>query len=408
MSKQLLVIFDIDETLIHYIAKKYTNLFFELPEDIQNKFNYIRDGDSIVLLRPGIKELFDYYANISDIKVGLWTYSEEEYSINIGNILVDYLGLPSDFFLFKYGYEQIQEISPDEDFPKNLEKIYEDFPEFNKFNTFLVDDAPSNIKHKYNRENCLLIQPFAPFGVEKVREYSEEKDYISQALNDDIFNYVQKISEIVFNDILGCDIEDIIEGKEAVFSKKRAKRMELNQYIRKYAKPPIPPITELVTIGDPKESKKFQMICGGKKKTKNKIPKKYTHGLSKKDKRKQLKYIKTAKKLYNNKKYIDRPKLKSYKNKTSLWTDKFKKKYGNITKIKDISKMTDIPIKALKEVLKKGRGAYYSSGSRPNQTAESWAKARMYSYIMGGPTRKYDREITKKYNVKFKINSNYQ
>ena len=136
---------------------------------------------------------------------------------------------------------------------------------------------------------------------------------------------------------------------------------------------------------------------------KHNIPKKYTKGLSRKDKKKQIKYIKTAKKQYKNKKYIDRPKLKSYKNKSSSWTKLFKDKYGNITKLKDISKATDIPKKALMAVLKKGRGAYYSSGSRPNQTAESWAKARMYSYIMGGPTRKYDKEITKKYNVKFKI-----
>ena len=94
--------------------------------------------------------------------------------------------------------------------------------------------------------------------------------------------------------------------------------------------------------------------------------------------------------------------LKSYKNKKSSWTKKFKDKYGNITKLHEISKRTGIPKKALMAVLKKGRGAYYSSGSRPNQTAESWARARMYSYIMGGPTRKYDKEITKKYNVKFK------
>ena len=57
--------------------------------------------------------------------------------------------------------------------------------------------------------------------------------------------------------------------------------------------------------------------------------------------------------------------------------------------------------KALQEVKKKGMGAYYSSGSRPNQTAQSWGKARMYSYILGGPTRKYDKHITLKYKVKF-------
>ena len=50
---------------------------------------------------------------------------------------------------------------------------------------------------------------------------------------------------------------------------------------------------------------------------------------------------------------------------------------------------------------------YYSSGSRPNQTAESWGKARMYAYIFGSPTRKVDYHITKKYKVKFKYKPGY-
>ena len=48
----------------------------------------------------------------------------------------------------------------------------------------------------------------------------------------------------------------------------------------------------------------------------------------------------------------------------------------------------------LVEVKKKGMGAYYSSGSRPNQTPHSWGMARMYSYILGGPTRKIYKHIT--------------
>ena len=138
-----------------------------------------------------------------------------------------------------------------------------------------------------------------------------------------------------------------------------------------------------------------------------KIPKKYTQKLSRKDKKRQIKNIKTAKKAYKNKKYVDRPKLKSYKNKKSSWTQQFHKKYPGVTSIRDISKKTKIPEGELREVLKKGRGAYYSSGSRPNQTAESWGRARMYSYILGGPTRKYDKAITEKYKkqrIKLKNN----
>lgn len=133
------------------------------------------------------------------------------------------------------------------------------------------------------------------------------------------------------------------------------------------------------------------------------LPKQYTSNLSKKDKQKQIKAIKKASKDYQKGKYTSRPKLKSFKSKKSNWTKKFEKKYGDDVKTyKKISKVTGIPVGALKAVVKKGMGAYYSSGSRPNQTAESWGKARMYSYIMGGPTRKVDRHITKKYGVKFK------
>ena len=41
-------------------------------------------------------------------------------------------------------------------------------------------------------------------------------------------------------------------------------------------------------------------------------------------------------------------------------------------------------METLEKIANKGRGAYYSSGSRPNQTAESWAMARLASAITGG------------------------
>ena len=137
------------------------------------------------------------------------------------------------------------------------------------------------------------------------------------------------------------------------------------------------------------------------------FPKKYTAKLSRKDKKKQLSQLKRLKKAYSQGKYLDRPKLKSYKKKESGWTAKFHKLYPEAKSIKQISKAVSIPEKALKEVIKKGKGAYYSSGSRPNQTASSWGKARMYAYILGSPTRKVDHHITEKYNVKFKHKPNY-
>ena len=132
-----------------------------------------------------------------------------------------------------------------------------------------------------------------------------------------------------------------------------------------------------------------------------KIPKKYTKKLSSNDKSKQVRNIRTARRSYKRGKYVNRPKLKSFKKKESGWTAKFHKRYPEAKTVPQISRATGIPTKALNAVKRKGMGAYYSSGSRPNQTAQSWGKARMYSYILGGPTRKIDREITKRYNVKF-------
>ena len=119
------------------------------------------------------------------------------------------------------------------------------------------------------------------------------------------------------------------------------------------------------------------------------LPKKYVAGLSKADKAKQVKSIKEGK---------DRPKLKSAPpSKRSSHVEKFEKKYGyKISNTSRISK--EIISKAgIDKILSKGRGAYYSAGSRPNQTAESWARARLASVIMGGKARQVDKDIWEKY-----------
>ena len=128
------------------------------------------------------------------------------------------------------------------------------------------------------------------------------------------------------------------------------------------------------------------------------IPDRYLANLKGAERRKQIKSIVEKK---------QRPKT-SFKSKESSWTQKFNKKYGDeLDKMKggrskrNIAKITGIPYKAINEVFKKGEGAYYSAGSRPNQTPQSWAYARVYSYILGGKARNIDKEITKQYDVKF-------
>jgi hypothetical protein len=59
----------------------------------------------------------------------------------------------------------------------------------------------------------------------------------------------------------------------------------------------------------------------------------------------------------------------------------------------ELSRKTRCSRAALRKILNKGRGAYYSSGSRPNQTAESWARARLASALTHGKAAKVDRNI---------------
>lgn len=131
------------------------------------------------------------------------------------------------------------------------------------------------------------------------------------------------------------------------------------------------------------------------------IPKRYLpDSLKGKDRQAQIKSIFEKK---------ERPQTK-VKDKKSTWTIQFDKEYGakldamsGKRSKKNIAKVTGIPFKAIDEVYKKGEGAYYSSGSRPNQTPSSWARGRVYAYIMGGDkVRKADKDITDKYKVKFK------
>jgi hypothetical protein len=126
------------------------------------------------------------------------------------------------------------------------------------------------------------------------------------------------------------------------------------------------------------------------------IPKRYIPKfLTKKDRKKQKQNILKSRRLYKRGTYFSRPKVKSFKSKPSGHVATAKRMY-NVESIKPsniLSKKTGCTRKALEKIVNKGRGAYYSSGSRPNQTAESWGKARLASAITGGPASKIDRNI---------------
>ena len=130
------------------------------------------------------------------------------------------------------------------------------------------------------------------------------------------------------------------------------------------------------------------------------VPIKYVpKRLTRRDKKKQKKMLKKSRKLYKKKKYFTRKKVKSFKSKVSPHIKKALKMY----KIKKFSinnklaKKTGCSLTGLRKIMKKGQGAYYSSGSRPNQTGHSWGYARLASSVTGGKAAAVDFNILEKY-----------
>jgi hypothetical protein len=131
----------------------------------------------------------------------------------------------------------------------------------------------------------------------------------------------------------------------------------------------------------------------------NKIPIRYIpFGLSKTDLAKQKAMLRKSKKLYQKRTYYTRRKLSSYKSKPSHHLANARRIYkvDSLTPNQSLAKATGCNINALKQIVKKGEGAYYSSGSRPNQTPQSWGLARLASSLTSGKSAAVDYDILEK------------
>jgi hypothetical protein len=124
------------------------------------------------------------------------------------------------------------------------------------------------------------------------------------------------------------------------------------------------------------------------------LPKK----LTKKDRKKQASMLLKSRKMYKKGKYYTRKQVSSYPHKKSPHITKAEKMYhvSKIDATDELAKATKCSKDALAQIIRKGEGAYYSSGSRPNQTAQSWGKARLASSITGGKAAAVDFSILEK------------
>jgi hypothetical protein len=133
-----------------------------------------------------------------------------------------------------------------------------------------------------------------------------------------------------------------------------------------------------MTLTDQEISKKVREL----RKTKGPIyaPLKYFRGL------KTLKDVETRYKKMLKKTYTNFKTDEGIKTRTSSYTQKFRKKYGqNVKSLPEISKATGVPLKTLQTIYNRGLAAW-RTGHRPGASPQAWGYARVHSFIMKGKT----------------------
>ena len=117
--------------------------------------------------------------------------------------------------------------------------------------------------------------------------------------------------------------------------------------------------------------------------------------LSRKDRAKQSAQLKKSRRLYKQGKYHTRKQVSSFKSKPSGHVQNARRMYrvDHVSPNPKLAKATGCSVGALRRIVRKGEGAYFSSGSRPNQTAHSWGYARLASAITGQKAAAVDFHI---------------
>jgi hypothetical protein len=244
-NDDLLIVFDLDETLIQFLHAKNASdaikLWKETDDDVKAKLHYVSEKKHVIILRPHLEQLFDYFMKNTNIRVGLWTLSEREYGRSIANLLSAEFDLPENFFLFVYGDEDVKNYKT----RKDLSMIWEEFPVYHHSNTFLVDDLKRNIMHPINRKNGFLTPAFAPFGMKDHREDIVIDETIENALQDDAMKEVVKFSRkiIRYNKAHPDD-------RRPLFDKKRMADMKMQSYLKMVSKED-PELIRVASYGRP-------------------------------------------------------------------------------------------------------------------------------------------------------------
>ena len=141
------------------------------------------------------------------------------------------------------------------------------------------------------------------------------------------------------------------------------------------------------------------------------LPGKYKKGLSKDDAKKKTDNVKESKELLKKGKVKEAAELAKKRpttkeNKKSSYTVKFRKKFPKLKlQSQEMQVSTGIPLSAQKEIVRRGKGAFVSAGSRASVSSPTqWGLSRLMAFYIKGKENKldFDQDLIKKYNIIFK------
>lgn len=130
-----------------------------------------------------------------------------------------------------------------------------------------------------------------------------------------------------------------------------------------------------------------------------KVPLRYVpKNLTQKDRLKQMAELRKSRRAYKKGVYHARPKIASYPQHPSKHVVKAMRifKVDSMKPTPTLARKTQCSLGTLKKIVNKGEGAYYSSGSRPSQTSQSWGYARLASSLTGGKASMVDYSLLAK------------
>jgi hypothetical protein len=154
---KICIVFDIDETLLHYML--------ELKETSFDSASHILEDGDIVIFRPGLSEFIEYVKSMNgQILLGIWTYGTKGYADAIVKTIEKKYNDQNKLFEFVYSREDMKRGMLEKELDFVIDKNKEGIG-LTKDNTFLIDNRPDNIYHAKNIKNGIMVESF--FGSDK-------------------------------------------------------------------------------------------------------------------------------------------------------------------------------------------------------------------------------------------------